>query len=283
MGTSLGCLTLIWSVLCTPSDLLPMFPVRERKPSVLGIEPLDEPNVTEKKDRRPRLALAALLAAAAFAALFLLPIRDWLGAFLARAHGMGPAGPALLGAVYVVATVLFVPGSILTLGAGFLFGVVVGSITVSIAATLGACAAFLLGRTLLRGLVESKVKGSPRFAAIDRAVGREGFKIVLLTRLSPVFPFNLLNYAFGLTKVRFRDYAPASWLGMIPGTVMYVYLGSAGRSLAQIAAGEVEGGLLQRVFFVLGLAVTVAVTVFVTRIARRELRREFPEEEASRV
>lgn len=251
---------------------------------MLGIDLFSEPSVTQSRQRRTRLAVAALLAAAVLAALLLLPIRDWLGAFLGWVDGMGPAGPVLLGAVYVIATVLFVPGSILTLGAGFLFGVVVGAITVSIAATLGACAAFLLGRTLLRGLVESKVQGNRRFAAIDRAVGREGFKIVLLTRLSPVFPFNLLNYAFGLTKVRFRDYAPASWLGMIPGTVMYVYLGSAGRSLAQIIAGEVEGGLLQRVFFLLGLAVAVAVAVFVTRVARRALRRELAdEEEAARV
>ena len=106
-----------------------------------------------------------------------------------------------------------------------------------------------------------------------------GFKIVLLTRLSPLFPFTLLNYAFGLTKVRFRDYVLASWIGMLPGTLMYVYLGSTVKELADVATGNVAGGPERLVLFFVGLAATVVVTVYVTRLARRALRQAVPDAE----
>jgi uncharacterized membrane protein YdjX (TVP38/TMEM64 family) len=121
------------------------------------------------------------------------------------------------------------------------------------------------------------------FAALDQAVAAGGFKIVLLTRLSPLFPFTLLNYALGLTKVRFLDYVLASWIGMLPGTVMYVYLGSTVTELADVAAGNVEGGSARLVLFLVGLAATVAVTVYVTRLARLALRQAIPEHEAEGV
>jgi len=140
---------------------------------------------------------------------------DWI-------RDLGPWGPAIFVLLYVAATVLLLPGSVLTLGAGAVFGLVKGAMLVSVAATLGATAAFLVGRYLTRDWVAGKVERYPRFAAIDRAVAREGWTIVGLTRLSPVFPFNLLNYAFGLTRVSLRDYFFASWIGMMPGTVMYV-------------------------------------------------------------
>ena len=136
---------------------------------------------------------------------------------------------------------------------------------------LGATTAFLVGRTLLRGWIEKRITAYPRFQAIDRAVGREGFKIVFLLRLSPVFPFNLLNYALGLTNVRLWQYVLASWIGMLPGTLMYVYLGSALKSLADVAAGAPKGGTPQTVFFVAGLVMTVVATVVVTRVARQAL------------
>jgi uncharacterized membrane protein YdjX (TVP38/TMEM64 family) len=177
---------------------------------------------------------------------------------------------------YIVACVLFLPGSALTLGAGFLFKLLWGPVIVSIGATLGACAAFWVGRTLARGWIAKKVAGNAKFAAIDEAVGREGFKIVLLTRLSPIFPFNLLNYAFGLTRVRFRSYALASWIGMLPGTIMFVYIGSGLRSLADAAAGNAQPPPAQRIFFWAGLVVAVGVAVLVTRIARRALKEATP-------
>ena len=218
-----------------------------------------------------RIVLALLLVAAIVTGLAVLPAKDYLAGLLRAVESVGPWGPVLLAGAYVVACVLFVPVSVLTLGAGFLFGVVRGTIAVSVGSVLGATAAFLVGRTLLRGWIEKRIAAYPRFQAIDRAVGEEGFKIVLLVRLSPIFPFNLLNYAFGLTNVRLWQYVLASWIGMLPGTLMYVYLGSALKSLADVAAGAPKGGTLQTVFFVTGLVMTVVATVVVTRVARRAL------------
>lgn len=180
---------------------------------------------------------------------------------------LGPWGAILFIGLYVVAAVLFIPGSALTLGAGAIFGVVWGSVYVSIGATLGATAAFLVGRYLARDSIARRIEGNERFAAIDRAVASEGWKIVGLTRLSPVFPFTLLNYAFGLTRVKLRDYVLASWIGMMPGTVMYVYVGS----LAKAAAGDRTRTPAEWALYGLGLLATVGVTVMVTRLARRSL------------
>ncbi len=200
------------------------------------------------------------------------PIKNYITSFFEWIQNIGIWGPVVVAAFYIVACVLFLPGSVLTLGAGFLFGVVWGTITVSIGSTLGACVAFVVGRTIARDWIADKVAGNQKFVAIDKAVGMEGFKIVFLTRLSPVFPFNLLNYAFGLTKISFRHYALASWVGMIPGTIMYVYFGSTLRSLTDVVAGNYDGGTAQTVFFYVGLGVTIAVTIFVTRVAKRALK-----------
>ncbi len=225
-----------------------------------------------KKPSILRLTAALLLVTAMGVGFFLLPIRDYMSQFLEQVKEMGTLGPVLLAALYIPACLLFLPGWILTMGAGFAFGVVRGTIAVSVGSTLGAAAAFLVGRTLARDWIEQKVAGNARFRAIDQAVGQQGFKIVLLTRLSPIFPFNLLNYAFGITKVSLRDYVLASWIGMLPGTVMYVYLGSAVKSLSDLVAGKVDGGVGQNVLFALGLLATIAVTVLVTRMARKALK-----------
>jgi len=219
-----------------------------------------------------RVIVLALIIASLISALLFLPIKNWLVQALAWTDGLGIWGPVFVVGFYIVACVLFLPGSVITLGAGFLFKVLVGTITVSIGATLGACAAFLVGRTLARNWISKKISGNKKFNAIDQAVGREGFKIVLLTRLSPIFPFNMLNYAFGLTKVPFRQYALASWIGMLPGTVMFVYFGAGLRSLADVAAGNVEGGPTQQIFFWFGMAATIIVTIFITRIARNAIK-----------
>jgi uncharacterized membrane protein YdjX (TVP38/TMEM64 family) len=172
----------------------------------------------------------------------------------------------------VPAAVLFVPGSLLTLGAGFVFGVAKGTVIVSLGSTAGAAVAFLVARSLSHDWVARRVARRPTLAAIGRAVETEGFKIVLLTRLSPVFPFNLLNYAYGLTAVPFRTYLLASWIGMLPGTIMYVYLGSAANSLATLLSGEAPRSTGEHVLFAVGLAATVAVTIVVTRRAKRTLK-----------
>ncbi|NER99989.1 MAG: TVP38/TMEM64 family protein [Symploca sp. SIO1B1] len=184
---------------------------------------------------------------------------------------LGPTGPIMFMVIYLVATVAFLPGSILTLGSGVLFGVFLGSFYVFIGATLGATAAFLVGRYLARGWVSKKIEGNKKFAAIDQAVGREGLKIVLLTRLSPVFPFNILNYAYGLTGVSLKDYVIGS-LGMIPGTIMYVYIGSLAGSLATIgAADQPTNAAVQWAIRIIGFIATVVVTVYVTKVAKKAL------------
>ena len=175
----------------------------------------------------------------------------------------GVWGPVVFILGYAVGVVAFAPGAALTLAGGAIFGIGPGFVYVFIAAVLGSSAAFLVSRYLTRARIEKRLEGDERFAAIDRAVGAQGRKIVFLLRLSPVFPFNLLNYALGLTRVSFADYMIAS-LGMIPGTFLYVYAGAAG--------GAVLSGGANYAVLGLGLAATVAVTVIVTRIARRALQ-----------
>jgi uncharacterized membrane protein YdjX (TVP38/TMEM64 family) len=197
--------------------------------------------------------------------------QDWLRESLQWIDGLGWTGAIAFIALYIIATVAFLPGSILTLGAGVVFGVVAGSVYVFVGATLGATLAFLVGRYLARGWVAQRIAGTDKFRAIDHAVGREGFKIVLLTRLSPVFPFNLLNYAFGVTSVSLRDYV-LGCIGMIPGTVMYVYLGSLAGNLALIGSdSQPTNPTVQWIIRIFGFLATVAVTLYVTRLARQAL------------
>ena len=223
--------------------------------------------------------LVVVLAGLITAALF-LPLKEYVISVLEWTQTLGWWGTFFMAAFYIVACVLLLPGGIITLAAGFLFGVVTGTITVSIGSTLGASAAFLVGRTFARDWVRRKVSGRPKFEAIDRAVGEQGFKIVLLTRLSPIFPFNIQNYAYGLTGVKLWKYTLASWIGMLPGTVAYVYIGSGLRSLTEVATGQTEGGWVQRVFFWGGMVATVVVMVVVTRIAQKTLKQAVPNEQA---
>ena len=211
------------------------------------------------------LAVVVVLAVAGRRAAVLIP------AFSGWVDGLGVWGPVAFVAGYAVATVAFVPGSLLTLAAGALFGLGKGTVLVLVAATLGASLAFLVSRYLARAAVERRLAGNARFAAIDRAIGTQGRKIVLLLRLSPVFPFNLLNYALGLTRVRFADYLVAS-IGMLPGTLLYVYYGKVVGDVARLAGGAAVPR--DRAYYAvlgLGLAATVVVTTLVTRMARRAL------------
>ena len=191
--------------------------------------------------------------------------------FAGWVDGLGWWGPLVYMAGYIGATVAFVPGSVLTLFAGAIFGLVNGTLYVFIAATIGATLAFLVARYVAREAIENRIQDNERFATIDRAIGREGFKIVLLLRLSPIFPFNLLNYALGLTGVRFTDYVFAS-IGMLPGTVLYIYSGKVASDVATLAGGESVGGAAYYAIVALGFVATVVVTILVTRTARRALR-----------
>ncbi len=220
---------------------------------------------------RAKLALAISAVVALVAAGRFLDLPRLLTVALGWVAAQGAAGIAAYVALYVLATVLFLPGSVLTLGAGAVYGLLYGFPIVSVASILGATAAFLVGRHLARDMVARRVAGNPKFAAIDEAVGREGWKIVGLTRLSPVFPFNLLNYAFGLTRVSLAHYVAASWVGMIPGTIMYVYLGSLAGDLATLGARQGGRTPAQWALYAVGLVATVVVTFYVTRIARAAL------------
>jgi uncharacterized membrane protein YdjX (TVP38/TMEM64 family) len=240
-----------------------------------GMTPGGRSEMTAENARQPASWIRTAMVVVALVAVFLL-LRWWnVQEELLRAlewiRGLGPLGPLVFVLLYIAATVLFVPGFILTVGAGFVFGVVRGTILVSISATLGATCAFLVGRYLARDWVASRIEGNPKFKAIDEAVAREGWKIVLLTRLSPLFPFNLLNYAFGLTKVGLRDYFFASWVGMFPVTLLYVYLGSVAESLATLGSGQRQRSAGEWALFGVGLLAAVAVAVYVTRLARAAL------------
>lgn len=207
----------------------------------------------------------ALLIAGAF--MFGDP-KGWLNAAIAAVEKLGPWGPVVFVLAYIVAALLLVPGSALTLSAGTLFGVTTGTALVSVASTTAAALAFLIGRFLARDAVAARIAGNESFAALDRALGRDGWKIVALARLSPLFPYTLLNYAFGLTRVKFPHYMLASWLAMLPGTMLYVYLGS----LARAGARSGEKTPLEWAMYGVGLLATLAVTVFITRAAKKAMQ-----------
>lgn len=225
--------------------------------------------------RRVKWALTIVLTAAIGIVVATVPVAGTLNALIAWLDGLGTWGPVLFVVVYVAACVLCVPGSPLSMGAGFAFGLPVALVAVSLGSVLGATAAFLLGRTVARGAVERWLATNPRFASFDRALSAAGFRFVFLIRLSPAFPFNLLNYAFGLTAVSLRDYVIASWLAMLPGTLMYVYIGTTFRSLTDVFAGNADAPSWGRQsLWVLGMLATVAATIVITRAAQAALRAE---------
>lgn len=233
---------------------------------------------TEPATERQAGAILAKIGLGVIALVFLIVVGRQLGGYIpqfaAWVDSLGFWGPLVFVLGYAAATVAFIPGSLLTLAAGAIFGLAKGTLLVFIGATLGSALAFLVGRYLARSVVEHQLEKSPRFAKIDQMCGDEGLKIVCLMRLSPVFPYNLLNYALGLTRVKFRDYLIAS-LGMIPATFLYVYYGKAIGSLAAMAGGaEVQQGAGYWIVLGLGLVATALVTTFVTRIARRALKEE---------
>ena len=209
------------------------------------------------------LTLVGLMVAAHF-----LPVAAGFKHVDAWMKGLGWTAPLIFVGLYAVGTVVFVPGSAMTIAAGVLFGLW-GIPVVSVGSTLGAALAFLVSRYLAREKVEKLVAANAKFRAIDKAVGEQGGRLIGLLRLSPVIPFNLSNYFYGLTNVGFWPYVLASWLGMLPGGCLYVYLGAAGK--AGLDGEHRPHGTLEYVFFGLGLLATIVVTVVITRVARRAL------------
>jgi uncharacterized membrane protein YdjX (TVP38/TMEM64 family) len=201
-----------------------------------------------------------------------VPVQELLDSLQHWLDGLGPLGIVVFAAVYVLAALMFVPGSVLTAASGALFGLVWGTAAVSAASTLAAALAFLIARHLARDAVERKAATNLRFRAIDRAIGEGGWRIIALLRMSPAIPFSLGNYLFGLTPVRFWPYIVASWLAMLPGTFLYVYLGYVGRQGLTAAGGSTAASPGQLALLVAGLVATGVVIVYVTRLARRALR-----------
>lgn len=204
-------------------------------------------------------------------AALVLPVSQWAQQVIEWIRGAGPAGVAAFAAAYITATLLLLPGSLLTVGAGLAYGPVFGTLLVSPVSVTAATLSFLLGRTVARRWVAKRIESDARFAAIDSIIGRHGFKIVALLRLSPVIPFNILNYALALTGVRLRDYVIGSFVGMLPGTLLYVYVGSLVTSLTALAGDHGQAGTARHILYWAGLGATVVVTLYITRMARREL------------
>src|SRR5438034_4555022 len=222
-----------------------------------------------------RLIMLIAVLIALFLAMKFLPVQQWLGSFNDWVGQMGVTGIFIFIGVYVVATVLLAPGAILTIGAGFAFGLSKGFLAVSAGSTLGAALAFLVARFIARDKVEAIAKGKEKFRKIEKAIGKQGAKLIFLLRLSPLIPFNLSNYLYGLTGVKFWPYVLASWIGMMPGTFLYVYIGTASQAAISAAAGgeAVQHGWQYWTFISIGLAATIVVTVWVTKIARAALHR----------
>lgn len=222
----------------------------------------------EKSSKWKTIAIVGAVVGVFAAFSFLIPeqfwnnLRDWI-------DGLGHWAPIMFILIYIVASVILVPCSALTILSGFIFGVVWGTVWVSIGSVLGASAAFLVGRYFARDWVEKKTADHKNFRAVDQAIEGGGLKIVTLIRLSPLFPYNLLNYFFGVTKVPFRTFVLGSWIGMLPGTIMYVYIGHLGRVAAETASEKKE--FADNLLMIVGFALTVLVTILVTRAAKKAL------------
>ena len=221
---------------------------------------------TAREARSWRIGAFLLAAVAIFVAVRILPVGAWLEAFQGLVRESGTRGVVAYAVVYALCAVLFVPASVLSLGAGALFGLRLGVLVVMAGASGGALLSFLLARTLLRERVRHSIGGKPGFLALDRAIAREGSRIVLLVRLSPVFPFTWVNYAFGVTAVRTVPYLLATIAGILPGVIAFVY---AGHAAGSAAAGT---SALTVALRTLGAVATLVVTILLARIARRAIR-----------
>jgi uncharacterized membrane protein YdjX (TVP38/TMEM64 family) len=221
-----------------------------------------------------RIVALVTIVIALFLAMKFLPVQQWLRNFNDWVGQMGTAGIFIFIGVYAVATVLLAPGAILTIGAGFAFGLWKGFLAVSGGATIGAALAFLVARFIARDKIEAIAQRNDKFRKIDNAIGRQGAKLIFLLRLSPVIPFNLSNYFYGLTGVKFWPYVLVSWIGMMPGTFLYVYIGTAGKAAVAAAAGgqAVKHDWQYWTFLCVGFIATIIVTIWVTKIARDALK-----------
>ena len=207
----------------------------------------------------------------------LLPLSDGLDYLKHSVSDLGCWGPLVFGLVYVVATIGLIPASALTMAGAAVFGPVIGFVTVSVSSIIGAAIAFLIARYLARDKIEQLARRYPKFAAFDQAISTGGWKVLALLRLSPAIPFGLQNYLHGLTTIGFGTYVLVSWLAMIPGILLYVYLGHAARTAASGSGSTAKWMLLT-----IGLLATIVVTVYLSRLAKQKLN-EVEDDESSGV
>lgn len=230
-----------------------------------------------------RIAVAVVAVVALVLGIVFLPLERWALALVDWVRAAGPAGVVVYALAYIGAALTFLPGSLLTAGAGFLYGLGYGTLLVSPVSVVAALCAFAVGRFVARGWIARRVANKQKFAAIDAAIAQSGFKIVLLLRLSPIFPFSLLNYALGLTRVTTRDFLLASFIGMLPGTLLYVYLGSLVTRATELAAGDrPSAGPWEQALYWGGFAATFVAVAFIVHLARRTLRETLDGAGASR-
>ncbi len=189
-----------------------------------------------------------------------LALREWVAAH-------GALGAVVFGATYAVAALLFVPGAILTLAAGGLFGPLWGLVVVAVATSVADAAAFLIGRHLARDAVAGLARRSHRFGAIDHAITEGGWRVVALLRLSPTIPYSASNYLYGLTGIGLWPYWVTSGAFTLPGIFAYVYMGYVG---AETMEGT-EKSTAEWVLHLVGVVATITATVYLAVLARRQL------------
>ena len=218
---------------------------------------------------RTKWILLAVVVIALSVLAALLPVKAWIRSFIEWVQQLGSWGVVIFIFAYALATILFLPGWIFTVGAGLIYGIVGGTLVALTGAVIGASISFLIARYALRRNIEDYANRSPRFKAIDRAIGQQGWKIIGLLRLSPLIPFNFSNYFYGITSVGFGAYVAVSAICMIPGTLLYAYLGAIGK--AGVSGEASERSVWQYVLLGVGLVATIAVTILVSRIAKKAL------------
>lgn len=252
-------------------------------PTPNAMSTLEQTSAATPEPVRPwfRWALLGLLVVGLALAYTLLPLKEWLTEIARALRGLGPIAFALYVATYVVASLLILPAVLLSIGAGFAWGALGGFAIAVPAATLAATCAFLVSRFFFSGRFRSWLLHRPRLHAVERAVNEKGAPLVFLLRLSPMLPFPVLNYIFGLTLIPYRAFALATFIGMMPITFMWTYVGSLGAELGGLD-GDTPGklGAAKIGFGVVGGLVTLAVSIWVGRAARKALR-EAAEHEAA--
>ncbi|KAG4174461.1 hypothetical protein ERO13_A11G121600v2 [Gossypium hirsutum] len=221
-----------------------------------------------------RIVFSLLFLVATSSVLLSLPIEKMVKGFLFWVkEDLGQWGPFVLALSYIPLTILVVPASILTLGGGYLFGLSVGFMADSIGATLGATAAFVLGRTIGKSYLISKLRNYPKFQAVANAIEISSFKMVFLLRLVPLLPFSLLNYLLSVTPVNLSVYVLASWLGMMPSIFGLAYIGTTIKDLSDVTQGWNEISTIHQVLMAIGLCASAILLIWITKGAKATLEK----------